>query len=203
MGRESMRLVTAVAVVVTALGVSATPSRAAGTAGHWRATYTVTCLNSPHNVALCKDLFGDLKAIGKANTLLNLVGSDVYTVAANGTYTDISRLTLTERARAGRPKNCATDPGLRLFNGSCVINSSGRGHLTKGFRGLPIFHEDAENVSIVGVAGYAHLKGKDANSGPPAPARAGSYSASWIAASLGFKQTPPGVAGGFIMTHGR
>jgi hypothetical protein len=203
MCRESKRLAAALALAATMLGASATSSHAAGIAGHWGSTFTSTCFNSPRNAALCKDLFGDLKAIGKTGTTLVLEGHDVYTVAAGGTYTDVARITLTERAHAARPTNCATDPSIRLFNGSCVIATTGRGHVAKGPRGLTIFYEDIENVRIAGIKGYAQLKGTDANSGPPAPVKAGSYSMAWIASVLGFKQTPPGAAGGFVMTHGR
>jgi hypothetical protein len=203
MCRQCVRLAVAVAIAASTLYSTSGTGSASGIAGHWAITYSATCMNSPQNVALCRALFGNLKAIGKRKTTLTLQGSDDYTVLGSGKYTDIGRFTLIEIAPAGKPTNCGTDPGVRLFHGRCVITSAGRGHVARGPRGVSIFYEDFEKVQILGVTKAVQVTGAAANSGPPAPVQSGRYSMVWIASALGFKAVPTGVTGGFIMIHTR
>jgi hypothetical protein len=200
--RPSTRLA-AVAIAAAALCSTHATGRAASVKGHWQSTFTVLCHNSSDNAALCRHFFGNLRAVGKTGTTLEQQGTDVYTVAASGQYSDRGQMTLWETARARKPTNCGTDPGARLFDGQCVITWTGHGHITAGPNGLSIFYEDAETIKFAGAKGTLNLQGSQANSGPPTPAKVGAYPVSWAANAVGIKRVPAAVTAELIITRGR
>jgi hypothetical protein len=202
MSSKSLRLMAAGAITLWALIGAPRTGKASGVAGHWHANFNVTCVNGPQNAALCKDFFGPVKAIGHTGVAIIEQGYDMYLVSANGKYVDAGSVTFTENARGARkPANCGNELVARLVNGTCLSSWTGHGHIARGPKGLSIFYEDAETVRISGLAGSLSLKGAQANSGPPTPARAGHYSISWAAAIIGVKRVPAGISGGLVVTH--
>jgi hypothetical protein len=176
---------------------------AASMAGRWHAAFSIKCVDSAQNAKICGKMLGVLPATGKKGTTVSEVGSVTFAVAANGHYTDRGSAVLTEVApHAAPPKKCANDVATRLTNGTCTLTETGHGHLAKGPLGLTIFYEDVITITVSKPPVAYTYKGKDANTGAPTPAKAGTYTQAWVAQVFGFKSAAPGFTARLVVTRG-
>jgi hypothetical protein len=185
----------AIAVGVCVPLVAGIPARAAtGYAGHWTATLSETCKNSKANAKVCSYVLGSVVAIGKAGTTLSETSSGTYTVAANGRYTDnaTARITVTDPHATLQGCPSASKLDAVRFNGTCSLRASGNGHvIVKG--GQPLFYDDFLTIYYQGKR-LGSLKGADANTGLPTPARVGIYGPAWAAREAGGSSAPTGFS---------
>jgi hypothetical protein len=173
---------------------------AAGYAGHWKATLATRCANSPLNAAVCRFVQGRVAAIGKTGTTFGFTGTDSLTVAANGRYTDAGTETITETAPGAKTHGCPLNSvGTTLFNGSCALTWTGTGHIIMK-RGLPVFYTDAQTLTFKGKV-IGTVKGAQANSGPPLPAKPGTFGATWAAQQAGASKAPSGFTYQLVVTR--
>jgi hypothetical protein len=194
------------AIVAAALGLplaGAFPAQAASYAGHWKATLVASCQDSKANAKLCGYVLGSFAVLGKTGTTITETGTDNYTVAANGTFTDVQTEKLTVSAPGAKTHSCPSASKLQsvLFSATCSASATGKGRITiRG--GQPVFYYDSQTFYYQGKL-LGTLKGAQANTGLPSPAKPGIYGAAWAAQHAHVSPVPSGFSFQGVITRSK